>query len=99
MHARNRCGEVVAAPTPHMEHRHLLATTITSPIFVAWHCAGPQGLNDGVVKGLGTSWQGMGATRVSGMYLSADDDGMPNNTQALGRDGLRIGDGFHDYLL
>jgi hypothetical protein len=31
------------------------------------------------------------------MYL--DDDGQPYNTQALGRDGLRIGDGFHDYLL
>ena len=49
------------------------------------------------MKGVGTSWQGEGATRVTGMYL--DDDGQPYNTQALGRDGLRIGDGFHDYLL
>jgi hypothetical protein len=56
-----------------------------------------------VVKGIATSYDlksgpAMGAAAVKGMYLSADSEGRTGN-RYKGRDGLRVGDGFHDYIM
>ena len=65
--------------------------------------AGPGAVSDGVVKGIATSYDlksgpAMGAAAVKGMSLSADSEGRTGN-RYKGRDGLRVGDGFHDYIM
>ncbi len=53
-------------------------------------------MNDGYVKALEVNYGGVttiGASRIRGMYLSAD------TSDQGGKSGLRVGDGFHNYIL
>ena len=65
--------------------------------------AGPGAVSDGVIKGIATSYDlksgpALGAAAVKGLYTSADSEGH-TGTRFDGRDGLRVGDGFHDYIM
>ncbi len=65
------------------------------------HATGPSSLFDGIVKGNEINPNPnstTGAKAVRGMYLSADGDTVGDEA-TLGRHGLRIGDGFHNYIL
>lgn len=91
------------SPTPPSSPPGVILSNNIAAQVIEYTCeGGPDGVFEGISKGneintpATTTIGTIGAKFVKGMYLAAKSD---SGSPEPGRNGLRIGDGFHDYIL